>query len=200
MRKSGICYVVSDTCMSFSEYDVAAVGMNGHTVRFSFVESALPPFCEWKEWPVQPFSLHHSAVHIEYADLLTGSGLYGVFAMMCSEYAVVCNHHRCYIECVAVERYERNVAKRMVFASACRTDVCYPQFVAFGMYMLYGESCGFGEIVILLFADDMQYAAEFTFHSRGERVAVANYSIWHAMCGRIVFFCSGITAYQIWGV
>ena len=124
-------FVLLQACVSCPEDDVAAVGMNGHTVRFSFVESALPPFGEWRQRPVQPFCLHHATVHIEYADLLSGSGLYGVFAMMCSEYAVVCNHHRCYTKCIAVERHERNIAKRMIFASACRSDVCYPKFVAF---------------------------------------------------------------------
>ena len=170
------------------EDDVLAIGVDSEVVGQGFVESALPPFVVGVGIPAEFFGAEGVAPDAEDGDLLPREGRKGVGAKGRGEVAVVGVHDGLDVKLPLVVGYQRDVAKGVVFAKTCATEVgnredpLCPSDISPSMGRAIrrvpqrqeGVPCSFGQIVVFLFTFGVDEVGVLLLDGYGQGVAITH--------------------------
>ena len=184
LEKSYICIIVIQISLRLegAEDEVVAIGLDDESATHCLVEGALPPLAEGIAIVEQSLGAQLATTEVEKAYLLTGkgrehtarplSGLCFSFPYARLEPPIVRNHDGLHAHLTGIAHNERDVSQGVILAEPRSAQVSQTTEA-----LLDAEARGLGQVVVSLFALDMEKSLKPITGPRRDRVAVTHNGI-----------------------
>lgn len=170
-------------------YGVGSVTIEGDGVARRFVERSLPEILEGVRFPAEAYAGETRAGIVEDAHLLAWRRCECCSALTRMEDAVVGDERRMDVEVTKVVHQKGEVANGMILSAPHRTEVGDARVA-----LADAEPCGLREVVVVLFADEVEDVVVLLLERLGQRVAVTDDGIGQAQSATDELLCRTIAA------